>query len=203
MKSFLPVILLFWIFSCEMPVNNSTGKLSSKPESVSPTYIGKIAPVDDSQSKVIKLKLTWDKEENIRRISEIPGFDTLSTQQQQDLRRMLLMVLPNTILKDRSSKPKLSGLISDTCVTGLLSAANCPPVIVTYHLLCPEGLVFNSEKCFCDWPANAPDYATRCYSMFQFEVTGSGYFKMTSGHWTLTATAGHPGWCGDGCTMHL
>jgi len=194
-------------FGCSKYANPQDTKqkvIAAPPDStLAPVMEGIIAYPSDSIIPVVTIKLTWDKVENLKRIKAIPGYDTLSPEKQEKLTKMLLLTVPDSILDKKISKPNHSSFLPDTCITGYLNAANCPAVIITYHMHCPPGLVLNETNCYCQLPENAPEGSSNCYTLFQFSQTGSGHLKLVGGHWALTAIFGYPGWCKvNGCTLH-
>lgn len=96
-------------------------KSNTSSEKVVPNLKITIAPVDDKSSKVVALSLTYDTEENFKRIMRIPGYDTLSFKDQEALKKVILSTVPDSLLK-KSKKFNGSTLnFTDTCKAGKLT----------------------------------------------------------------------------------
>lgn len=173
-------------------------------DTIFPVFYGIEAPVDNPPGKVVSLDLTLDKNENIRRVKSIPGFDTLSKKDQIWLLDLFTSLVPDTISERFRLRERGTIFNTDSCTSVNLGAASCPEVIVTYHQKCPAGLVFDEKLCLCDFPDKAPEGASNCFTTFQFSQSGYSYVKLKSGWWNLTAASGYPNWCSvSGCTLHL
>lgn len=205
-RNIWPTFFLFFLLTAcnkysspheSRPLNNSDS------DSIFPVLYGVEATIDSPSPKIVSLDLTLDKNENIRRVKNIPGFDMLSKKDQTWLMNIFISMVPDSVskqLRDRNDFPTHE---VDTCTALNLGAATCPEVIVTYHLKCPAGLVFDEKSCQCTLPEKASEGSSNCYTMFHFSQSGNGYVKLKSGWWNLTAAPGNPNWCSvSGCTLH-